>query len=473
MSDDPQEQQDSKRPAVQLIQNPYKKAKVVHVQPTSTAAATAAAKTESEAGVSVSVHDDVVSSPSGSSGSTKTTTAITPDQRRQLVHSQATREREENVATAAAASDGETASGMVTPIKHTKPKPKSEENQQNKRLSSNSSPSSSLTPEQKELIQANRQRALQLRQERERQERLLARCPRCHEPSDNRQLCVVWRHADPHLEKQRSAVGKIFCSPCCRRIDPQPCYIGTHLPPSLREEDVESSSPAAISAAATTTTGSVAGLQTIVRCACGEMARFQRTRKQGGLNHGRYYYRCWVPPGNQPHCDFFQWADHTHGLPVYRPPAATDGVAEWLHPHADPLGEDLSRRRFAGVVHREQARQRLTASVLVRQMVLEVTTGPFVQYLQTVPQLRDKVNQVLLGGSAAIVKHLHPLTGAQIHQRLGDVDDGGGVAAPLSMDECSDLLDQVVRRNPVLRATVRRLDRTWVDLQYLGNYYAV
>ena len=308
---------------------------------------------------------------------------------------------------------------------------------------------STVTPEQWERSQANRQRALQLRQEKERRDRLPVLCPRCSKPSDNQQLCIVWRHRVQHMEEHPSR--SIVCWPCCQRVDPQPCFIGTHIPPGTA---------AGASLLWTTST---------IHCDCGELARFQRCHKAGN-NQGRYFYHCWVPFGS-PQCDYFQWADQVHGL-EYRSTLAPDGVSEWQHLHADPFDEDLCRRPLA-VVRQDRTRERLIAACLVKQMVLEANSGEFLQCLQTKEELRHAVNQVLSNGNAAVLEHLSPLTGTQIQQRLGY--DGGNIGVKDSVlpEEFKALVDKLLETNQVLRATVRRIDSAWLDLQYLGNYFKI
>jgi len=306
-----------------------------------------------------------------------------------------------------------------------------------------------LTPEQQERIQANRAKALQLRQEKERQEQIALQCQRCKAPSNKNELCIVWKHSNDELEKERSIVGKIFRSPCCQRVDPQPCFIGTHLEPGQ-----------------TITTPSY--LRTTVNCECGEQARLARTAKKS-LNYGRYYYRCWVPVGT-PLCNFFQWADVVHGLPVNRPALSVDGIAEWVHPHADPFDEDLCHGH--AVVHADRARQRLIAACLIRQLVLAVTDSPYVQTSQPVTDLLHTVNDVLSGHTEAIVQHLWPLTLAQIQKRFG-VEHLEAVS-PVTRQEFQLVLDQVLERNPVMRATVRQLiPGELLDVSVLGNYCSV
>ena len=369
-----------------------------------------------------------------------------------------------------------------------------------------------LTPKQKQRIEANRKRALQLRQERSepkkqrqgQQQHLVAPpppshlqqlqlCSRCHEPCDNQQLCIVWQHhghpLDDHQQQQpqqaahpstttaAGARNNIVRYSCCRRVDPQPCFVGTHhISSTAAQQQQQHGAQDSVVSPPTAP----------VHCHCGEPARLQRTHTTG-RNLGRYYYRCGVPSNKAAACDFFQWADAAHGLPIQQPELGPDGVAEWLYPHVDPFHEDLGRENgptatVVMMMHADTARQRLVAACLIRQMVLEVTRttttpsmGTTIMFTMSIETLVRKVNDVLRSGSDDITKHLFPLTQTQIHKRFGVLDDDlEAVARAATVPECNALLDRILERNPVLRGTVQRVGtgRT-VNLKSLKDYYAI
>ncbi len=275
-----------------------------------------------------------------------------------------------------------------------------------------------------------------------------ALCEICGFKCMSKELCIRWWHTSPLNLNGRYS--------CCGRLKGQPCYVGRHVPKS---------SSSGLDQSTSVNSQMIRGKPLLVQCKCkvNSQARIRRTKKENE-QQGRLFFQCCSE--TRPRCKYFQYVDEFFNVNRAMDRVTPDGIKEWECPYAfwmlDSSNNNQPRSGQEGISD-EKKREYILMAILVSEMFKNAGG----QHGWTCFEI-SKVTLV-----TRAMKHFNE---GSYYQKLGTLSPSQVIRLyglsnkekmkPATNEECSKLMERLMKENPFVRSTVLSKERTVGRIDY-------